>query len=65
MEKIEIIQCKDKRVLLDYIKKNSSIQVFENMDINLLKNIALNIPILPEIEHLKQKTKEQTKAQEK
>ena len=65
MEKIEIIQCKDKRVLLDYIKKNSSIQVFENMDINLLKNIALNIQILPEIEHLKQKTKEQTKEQEK
>jgi hypothetical protein len=64
MEKIEIIQCKDKRVLLDYIKKNSSIQVFENMDINLLKNIALNIPILPKIEHLKQKNGQKNKKNE-
>jgi hypothetical protein len=47
MEKLEIIQCNDKKFLLDYIKKNSSIKVFENMDINLLKNIALNIPIVP------------------
>jgi len=64
MEKIEIIQCKDKSVLLDYIKKNSSIQVFENMDINLLKNIALNIQILPKIEHLKQKNGQKNKKNE-
>jgi hypothetical protein len=57
MEKLKIIQCKDKKVLLDYIKKNSSIQVFEQMDINLLKNIALNITILPKLEQPQQRKK--------
>jgi hypothetical protein len=65
MEKIEIIQCKDKRVLLDYIKKNSSIQVFENMDINLLKNIALNIPILPKPKQTKQQKQEERQEKQK
>jgi hypothetical protein len=59
MEKLEIIQCKDKKVLLDYIKKNSSIQVFEQMDINLLKNIALNIPIVPQFQQPQPQQKQQ------
>jgi len=46
MKREEIIQCGDKKVLIDYIKKNSKIQVFEQMDIELLKNIALNIPVI-------------------
>ena len=46
MERLEIIQCKDKNVLINYIKKNSTVQVFEQMDLELLKNIALNIPVI-------------------
>lgn len=53
MKKEEIIQCKDKKILIDYIKKNSNVQVFEEMDLDLLKNIALNIPIIPQKEQEK------------
>jgi stage III sporulation protein SpoIIIAA len=46
MERIEIIQCKDKNILIDYIQKNSNIKVFDTMNIDLLKNIALNILVI-------------------
>jgi hypothetical protein len=63
MEKLEIIQCNDKKILLNYINNNSYIQLFENMDINLLKNIALNIPIVPKPK--KSQTQEQTQQRKK
>jgi hypothetical protein len=63
MKKLEIIQCNDKKILLNYINNNSSIQLFENMDINLLKNIALNITIVPKPK--KPQTQEQTQQRKK
>jgi len=55
MKREEIIQCKDKKGLIDYIKKKSSIPVFEGMDLILLKSIALNIPVVPQTEQAQEK----------
>ena len=57
MERLEIIKCTNKRILFDYIEKNSDIKVFEQMDLGLLKNIALNIKFIQRTERTKEKNK--------
>jgi glucose-6-phosphate isomerase len=60
MERLDLIMCKDKKILIDYINQNSNIKVFEQMGIELLKNIALNIPVIKKIKEEKE-TKKQKK----
>jgi hypothetical protein len=57
MERLEIIKCTNKRILIDYIEKNSDIKVFEQMDLGLLKNIALNIKFIQRTERTEEKNK--------
>jgi hypothetical protein len=39
----EIILCNDKKILIDYIKNNSEIKVYDSFDLSLLKTIALDV----------------------